>query len=336
MSALVKYGRTYHYQWYVAGKKHSKSLKVTELAKAKNLQKILDGNLAAGEMPKEYGRLVIRDEIERFLEWKAPLVRARSIALYRYALENLLRATGNDFISYVDQLDSSAISVALGRFKNEMKCRLINPQYVVWKSWAKWLKDQGKTKDLISKGWPKIKSYSYNPARLEAYTADEVRLLRQHVAGSQFEDFFLFALYTGARAREVLLLLVRDVDLGAGVLRLRNDKTDGNLAPYRAIRIHADIFPVLVKRCEDKREDEQVLGEYCQDYFTQLMRGLCKRAGVTYRRYHGLRATFITHLLRSGVDLHSVMLAAGHTQIATTQKYLSAVGGLADVGRLQF
>ena len=53
----------------------------------------------------------------------------------------------------------------------------------------------------------------------------------------------------------------------------------------------------------------------------------CKRRGYQYRRVHGLRHAWITEMLRAGVPVPIVMKMAGHTQLATTMRYLDLVDG---------
>jgi integrase len=43
------------------------------------------------------------------------------------------------------------------------------------------------------------------------------------------------------------------------------------------------------------------------------------------RRFHDLRGTWITWALAGGADIKSVMDAAGHADVATTQRYMAAM-----------
>lgn len=66
------------------------------------------------------------------------------------------------------------------------------------------------------------------------------------------------------------------------------------------------------------------------------MARFCKKAGVTYRRFHGLRHAFITYLLAAGIDMRQVMEASGHSRLETVQKYAHLARQTADVGKLPF
>lgn len=48
--------------------------------------------------------------------------------------------------------------------------------------------------------------------------------------------------------------------------------------------------------------------------------------GITSVKFHDLRATFITQLLKQGVALARVMAIVGHSELKTTQGYLRLCG----------
>jgi site-specific recombinase XerD len=60
----------------------------------------------------------------------------------------------------------------------------------------------------------------------------------------------------------------------------------------------------------------------------------CRACSITYRRFHGLRHTFVTYLLASGADIRQVMAAAGHKKLETTQIYAHLAEKIADTSKL--
>ena len=59
--------------------------------------------------------------------------------------------------------------------------------------------------------------------------------------------------------------------------------------------------------------------EYCRS---------CREHDECERWYlHKFRVTYTTNLLRAGIDVRTVMMYAGHSEMATVLRYLSAAGG---------
>src|SRR5215831_5099002 len=61
-----------------------------------------------------------------------------------------------------------------------------------------------------------------------------------------------------------------------------------------------------------------------EDGFLGLRQAVARRGGLDENRYwlHKFRATFATNALAHGVDLRTVQLWLGHTEIESTMRYL--------------
>lgn len=62
--------------------------------------------------------------------------------------------------------------------------------------------------------------------------------------------------------------------------------------------------------------------------YTTIKKGFShalEKAGITDFRFHDLRRTFGTWLLTSGVDIRTIQNLLAHSDISTTERYLSIV-----------
>jgi integrase/recombinase XerC len=129
----------------------------------------------------------------------------------------------------------------------------------------------------------------------------------------------------GLRVSELVGLDRDDLDLRAGVARVRGKGRKERLAPLgtaavRALRDYldgrpavADPRPVFLNRHGSRLTVRSV---------HRLLGAAALRAGVDPRTTpHTLRHSFATHLLDRGADLREVQELLGHRNIATTQIY---------------
>ena len=55
---------------------------------------------------------------------------------------------------------------------------------------------------------------------------------------------------------------------------------------------------------------------------TKVLQGIQKELEIKLTNYHSLRSSFITHLLRNGMDVIRVQAMVGHRELSTTQRYI--------------
>lgn len=169
----------------------------------------------------------------------------------------------------------------------------------------------------------------------EAPGLDEIRLTLTH-ATDWLQVAIALGIYAGLRSGEIRALQVRDIDLRAGLLRIRR-ALSGNVevAPKgdkeRIVPIIPDLAPVLQEAVRRKLPGARVVltseGETPtrQSIWTRLD-ALQKAHGLPHRSVHQLRHGWCTWLLQAGIDVESVRVLAGHSDLATTQRYVHADG----------
>ncbi|MEA3400179.1 MAG: tyrosine-type recombinase/integrase, partial [Armatimonadota bacterium] len=134
--------------------------------------------------------------------------------------------------------------------------------------------------------------------------------------------------FTGVRRGELLGLMLDDVDLIEGTLRIE----DGKGRKTRVLPLLDDAGEAIAKWLEVRRDKGHdylfttTHGNRIHPSRLQIIwKGILERSGITKRgvTMHTLRHTFATLLLRSGqCDLASLQKLLGHSRLDTTAIYL--------------
>ena len=155
--------------------------------------------------------------------------------------------------------------------------------------------------------------------------AQLVAFLDEAKASGVYELYYI-ELATGLRRGELLGLKWEDIDLTAGVIRVRRQvsRIDGKIveAPlktknaYRTVTISPQAVEVLNAQ-KAKTNDEYVFpspngGPISPDSVNNMLKRVLKRAGIPRVRFHDLRHTFATLALQNGVDIKTVRGMLGH------------------------
>jgi len=149
-------------------------------------------------------------------------------------------------------------------------------------------------------------------------------------AQSQWQTWLLLLLRTGMRVGEALALKWRDVDLAAGLLRIRATRWNGQEGTpkggqARSVPLARDAIAAL-------KAHRHLRGEYvfCHKDGRPLSHrdvadavpGACEAAQLGRRlTAHDLRHTCASHLVMRGVNLVEVKEFLGHADISTTMRY---------------
>lgn len=128
------------------------------------------------------------------------------------------------------------------------------------------------------------------------------------------------ALETGARLGELLGLTWSDLD--GRVLRIRSEKH----GPHRSIELSEETAHLVHALCEGAAEEKGLIFPSCR---TGIERGDIRRfwhavrqeANVGHVRFHDLRHTAASEMLRRGLLLREVQYVLGHTTARMTERY---------------
>jgi integrase len=165
---------------------------------------------------------------------------------------------------------------------------------------------------------------------------DEVRAAMR-AEDHQDAELVRVAAYAGLRLGELLALRWRDVDFSGHALTISRAMSAGVESSTKSGRVRRVPMPDQAAAALDRlsrREDFTDTGELV--FVNVLGRALDgsavrrrfkaarDRANIRPLRFHDLRHTYGSLLAAAGVDLVTIQAAMGHSQLATTSRYLHA------------
>ena len=158
-------------------------------------------------------------------------------------------------------------------------------------------------------------------------------------ADPDIQDYLWTIKETMARVSEVNRLTWEDVDFqGRSVVLYTRKKKGGHLTPRR-VPMTDRLYQFLSRRYEhrdkrkpwvfwhrywDRKKKEWMEGPYNER--KQVMKTLCRKAGVRYFRFHPLRHLGASILDCANVNIGSIQRILGHENRSTTEIYLHSIG----------
>ena len=176
-------------------------------------------------------------------------------------------------------------------------------------------------------------------------STDQARVLLEAARGDRLEGLYVLAVHTGMRQGELLALRWEDVDLDAGVLRVRGTKTARS---RRTVKLSQTALEALTRHLTRQLGEIDRAGDSWREnglvFATEIgtalnrhnlthrsFRPLLAKAGLPQIQFHDLRHTCATLLLSKGGHAKYVQELLGHATIAITlDTYSHVLPGMAD------
>jgi integrase len=173
-------------------------------------------------------------------------------------------------------------------------------------------------KNPFRSGEPLIRPGDERPRERILTREEEGRLLAACTGRrSHLQPIVIAALDSGLRRGELLGLRWEDVDLSRRTIHItaRNSKTSRERTVAMTTRLAALVESLPVT-------GDRVFG--IADNVKRSFKSVCRIADVDGIRFHDLRHTFASRLVRAGVPIAEVARALGHTTLTTTYRYVNA------------
>lgn len=164
------------------------------------------------------------------------------------------------------------------------------------------------------------------PERTERIVAEaeEGRLLGacNQVRSPFLRSSVLIALNTGMRKGEIYGLRWEQVNFADRYIHVQNGKTNESDRRIPMNKVVQELLSELWKlcKCDFVFPSPRKKGEPFRDPKVGFMKAV-KLAKIPHRRFHDLRHTFATRLVRSGVDIVTVQHLLGHSNVKMTSRY---------------
>jgi integrase len=185
----------------------------------------------------------------------------------------------------------------------------------------------------------------------EPFTAEEARALLAAAEGDRLAALYRLALTLGLRRGELLGLRWQDLDLDAPTLRVTRSlqriggaivlKEPKTKRSRRTLSLPASAVAALrAHRDRQAWERKAAGGRWIEsgmvfttpigtatdpDNLNKAYKALLARPGLRDQRFHDLRHTAATLMLRDGLPVHEVSAVLGHSQTSTTLNVYSHV-----------
>lgn len=180
-------------------------------------------------------------------------------------------------------------------------------------------------------------------SEVEILTENEINKIKEHIKGTDMELIILLDLATGLRQGELLALNWKDINFNNKTLTINKSvkevyiyknensrhietifQVPKTLNSFRTISVPNVIINLLKK--DRKKEgllfkDENNNPLRAKNVSYQWKK-ILKECNIPHKKFHAIRHTYASLLLKNGVDIETVAELMGHSAISITQIYL--------------
>jgi len=261
----------------------------------------------------------------------------KTLGAYRYALGNFLEYLEAQGLTHPQDITPQHIRAFLVHLQRRgLKDTTQHLHGRCLKTWLRYLVEEG---DIPENPMRRVAMPRLEKRVPPPFAPEEVQRLlaacdRRTPKGLRDYALILCLLDTGLRAAELCSLRVKDVDMRTGLVtvlgkgrkqRVVRLGSKGRAALLRYLATRGSVSPdaPLWVGYTLRGEPDAPLSVHG---LQTLLQRLGKRAGVLPCGAHRFRRTFALWCLRDGMDLHSLRLLMGHSDLTVLQRYLALAG----------
>lgn len=183
------------------------------------------------------------------------------------------------------------------------------------------------------------KFFKSKASQLTAMTKSEVSKLFSYLREPKhaWYEIFFVTYHLGLRSSEAVALQFSDINFEKCHVVISKSwcKKKGGFVPpkngqSRIVPINKPLMAMLKElKLQSTGPDAYVLPRirsWMNGGATEILNSIQDLLEIKRTNYHSLRASFITHLLRNGLDVTRVQSMVGHRELSTTQRYIRLDG----------
>jgi len=258
-----------------------------------------------------------------------------NLKLYKMSLNDLIKIISDKRIRLINYMD---IEIFKNERVKEVSQTTVNIELRTLKSAFNIAKN---LQEISENPVSAVKQFLIPEKKRMCFSDEELTKLLKVMGNSYMRYITLLGLYTGARLGELVNLQWQDVDFDNKAVYIRNKadfttKTklerdipvspDLNIIFQKLRGINGDNNLVNFYRPEDYVFKKSNGDKYTASHVSKLFKRFLRKAVMDENfHFHVLRHTFITDLIKKGVSINYVKQLAGHTNVATSMRYIHIV-----------
>lgn len=288
-------------------------------------------NYKKGVTPKQALFINLSDAENLLNRYVTDNLAISSFLIYKKSFKHLTRILGNKRIDFITVNDVECFKSAR---LNEVKKTTVNIELRTLKSMFNVLKKLGY---LQINPFNNVKFFKIEEKEVLSFNDKEIAELLNAIKEPIFKNIVLFALNTGCRISEIINLQWNDVDFENMVINIRNKENfktkSGKNRQIPLTNLLLELFN-NIKQVQNNIIPIYNAGGYV--FISNLYKTKYSRHTITEKlkeylrklnfpekfHFHCLRHTYITNLVKAGVNINYIKLLAGHGDLKTTERYV--------------
>ena len=268
-------------------------------------------------------RFTLTDAFDLFLlDREAQNLAAKSLTTYRARLTRFITWCNDQGITTIDDLSITHVRKYIAEMVRTLKDVTAKNHTVDIKTFLRFCVDES----LITESpADRVKLPKVVERLPQVLTADETRRLYKACETDRDKALFLVMLDTGARCEEVANMDRADVDINEGAITIREGKPRRDRTTYISAKTRKELLRYVraegINRGPLWRSSVDG-GRLRERGISQLIERLADRAEVKCTP-HKIRKTFITTMLRAGVDVFTLRKLSGHKSLDALKPYIA-------------